>query len=194
MAAKEVALKVIGSGAAMLAGSAGLSHAQDVGGWYAGAGLGAATGDFSTFGDDGYSFDGTVGSIFAGYNVVSGNMVYGGELAWNGGVQGDSAYVDRIGSILDLKGRLGTIVGSTLVYGSLGYSLGTFEYGGESGDFNGFSLGAGFEMPFNDNGFFGADVTTRNMSGDGEIGGVPATDYIDDAQLTTVSIRLGFRF
>jgi hypothetical protein len=129
---------------------------------------------------------------------VSGNLVYGGEVAWSSGPNIDdnefNPYVDSIGGILDLKGRVGTMIGSTLVYGSLGYSMGSFEESGQSGDMDGTAIGAGFETPFGDKGFFGGDFTKRSMSGTGDVNGTEGEFYIDDLDMTTVSIRLGFRF
>ncbi|TAG17326.1 MAG: hypothetical protein EAZ40_12285 [Rhodobacterales bacterium] len=201
MAKSDVAVRVIGGGAALLAGSAGLAQAQDVAGWYGGVGVGAKAGDFLAFGNDEYSFDGGPGgSLFAGYNFVSGNLVYGAELGLNGKAKSDdpdAIYAGSISNLIDLKGRLGTVVGNTLFYGSLGYTVGDMEveFDGESGgDVSGINFGAGFETSVTDNIFIGGDITKRNLDGGGTLYGGPAENYMDDIDLTTVSIRLGFRF
>ncbi|RYE39647.1 MAG: porin family protein [Hyphomicrobiales bacterium] len=199
MAKTDVAVRVIGGGAALMAGSMGMAQAQDVGGFYAGIGVGANSGDFTAFGSDEYSFEGgTVGSLFAGYNFVSGNMIYGGELAYSNGANTDvdNPYVGEISSLLDLKGRLGTMVGSTMFYGSLGYTRGKMgtEFLGGGGTVSGINLGAGFETSLSDKMFIGGDYTARNLNGGGTVDGVPGEEYMDDVNLSTLSIRLGFRF
>jgi hypothetical protein len=200
MAKTDVAVRMIGGGAALLAGSAGLAQAQDVAGWYGGIGVGANAGDFVALGDE-YSFDGgPVASLFAGYNVVSGNLVYGGELALSGKAgtdDEDGLYAGTISNMIDLKGRLGTMVGTTLFYGSLGYTVGDMavEVDDETGgDVSGFNFGVGFESAVNDKIFVGGDITKRNLDGGGTLYGGPGEQYMDDIDLTTVSIRLGFRF
>jgi outer membrane immunogenic protein len=200
MAKSDVAVRVIGGGAALMAGSVGLAQAQDVGGFYGGLGVGANGGDFLAFGSDEYSFSGGPGgSLFAGYNVVSGNLVYGGEISWmNGAESSDNIpYIGKIDSLIDLKGRVGTMVGSTLFYGSLGYSVGDVSQdwsGAGGGDVSGFNLGAGFETAISDKMFIGGDFTMRNLDAGGSIDGVPTEEYMDDVNLSTVSIRMGFRF
>mgnify|MGYP001765404750 CR=1 FL=1 len=194
-----VAGRLIGSGAAIVAGSAGISHAQDVSGFYGGLGVGANAGDFIAFGDEEYSFEGgPVTSLFVGYNVVSGNLVYGGELAWTNKAEfSDNPYVGHATDIIDLKGRVGTMVGNTLVYGALGYSMGDVEVdwdGASGGDVSGFSIGAGFETNITENVYLGGDFTNRQMDGGGTINGLPGELYMDDVNLSTISIRLGFRF
>ena len=199
MSKASVAGRLIGSGAAVVAGSAGVAHAQDVAGFYGGLGVGANAGDFVAFGDDEYSFDGgPVTSLFVGYNAVSGNLVYGGELAWtNKAEDSTDPYVGHVTDLIDLKGRVGTMVGNTLVYGSLGYSMGDVERtwdGAGGGDVSGFSIGAGFETNLTDNIYLGGDFTNRQLDGGGVINGAPGELYMDDVNLSTVSIRIGFRF
>jgi hypothetical protein len=201
MAKTDVAVRVIGGGAALFAGSTGLAQAQDVAGFYGGIGVGANAGEYLAFGDDEYSFDGgPVSSLFAGYNLVSGNLVYGGELVLSGKAgtkDDDGLYTGTIRNMIDLKGRVGTMVGNTLLYGSLGYTVGdvVVEVEDESGgDVSGFNFGVGFESAINEKIFVGGDVTKRNLDGGGTLFGGPGEQYMDDVDLTTVSIRLGFRF
>lgn len=204
MSKSEMALRLVTSGAAVIAGSAGLAQAQDVGGFYGGVGISMPSGDGTFYGgSDTYSIDnGALGSIFGGYNVVTGSgLVYGGELALTQGgtIGGDGYYSDtfKLGTTIDLKARVGKVFGTTLVYGALGYSKTSIEdeYGYDYGDVDGVSIGAGFEMPISDNGFIGGDVTKRNLNptGSGQYG-IPTSEYVDGVDLTTVSVRLGFRF
>jgi len=200
MSKSDVAARAIGGGVAILAGTAGLAQAQDVGGFYGGLGIVANGGDFVAFGDDEYSFaGGPAGSLFAGYNVVSGNLVYGAELALSNGVENgdETPYIGNITSLIDLKGRVGTMVGNTLFYGSLGYSMGDVERvyeDGTGGEVSGMNFGAGFESAVGEKMFVGGDITSRHMNGGGTLNGEPGELYMDDVNLTTVSVRVGFRF
>jgi outer membrane immunogenic protein len=201
MAKTDVAVRVIGGGAALMAGSAGLAQAQDVGGWYGGLGIGSNGGDFIALGNDEYSFDGGPrASLFAGYNVVSGNLIYGAEVALSGNAKSsdeDAFYAGHISNLIDLKGRVGTMVGNTMLYGSLGYSVGdvNLEWNGETGgDASGFNFGAGFETAIGEKMFIGGEIISRNMDVGGTLSGAPAEQYMDDIDLSTVSIRMGFRF
>ena len=201
MAQTDMAVRVIGGGAAIIAGSAGLAQAQDVGGFYAGLGISGNAGDFIAFGNDEYSIDGgPEGSLFAGYNFVSGDMIYGLEFSALTGAEAggsESLYTGSIPTLYDLKGRVGTMVGQTMLYGSLGYSFGEVveRYSGEGdGDVSGLSIGAGFETSLTGNMFLGGDVTHRDLDVGGTLFGDPAEDYMGDHKLTTVSIRIGFRF
>jgi outer membrane immunogenic protein len=198
MSKTDVAFRVIGSGAALLAGTA--VQAQDVGGFYGGVGVAANAGDFVADGNDEYSFaGGPGGSLFAGYNFVSGNLVYGAELAWSNGADNsdNNPYIGEITSLLDLRGRVGTMVGNTMFYGALGYSVGDMETDwndATGGEVSGMNFGAGFESALSEKMFVGGDITTRHLNGGGTLGGAPGELYMDDANLTTVSVRLGFRF
>ena len=59
---------------------------------------------------------------------------------------------------------------------------------------SGLNVGAGFETSISEKMFIGGDYTARNLNGGGSIDGVPGEFYMDDVNLSTVSIRLGFRF
>ena len=181
-------------GVALATTAAGMAQSQDVAGLYAGVSVGAHGGTFEAFGSD-YTFNsGAAAGAFVGYNVVSGNLVYGGELAWSTGVSTDAYGVDSINNLIDVKGRLGTMMGSTLVYGAIGYSYGKISQFSADASISGPSIGVGFEMPFGSNGFVGGDLTTRFVDASGTIFGGPAEPYVQNGNLTTASVRLGFRF
>ncbi len=201
MSKTDISIRALAGGAAVVAGSVGAASAQDVAGFYGGVSLSMPMGDFDTlFGLD-YSFEGdTAGGFFAGYNFVNGNMVYGGEIAMSSPYRGFNYGIEGLENMIDLKAKVGTVMGSTLVYGTLGYSMAdvdTVPYLAANGsaDASGFNIGVGFETPLGTgNGFIGGEVLHRNMSTDGTFYGNPASVYMDSINLTTVSVRLGFRF
>lgn len=200
MSKSKLAIRLLGSGAVALTGTAGVAQAQDVAGFYGGVGLSYPSGEVDSPWGDSYPIaSGGLGSMFAGYNMVSaGGLVYGGELSIipSGGEVGDY-YIDHINQMLDIRGRLGKVFGSTLVYGALGYSVGSFDssFGTEMAKVDGFNVGVGFETPISENGFIGGDVTHRNLGprGENEFGD-PSSNYVDSFNMTTISVRLGFRF
>ncbi len=187
--------RVAVGGMALATSAVGLAQAQDLAGMYAGASLGVHGGTFQSFGDE-YTVPSTsAAGAFFGYNAVSGNLVYGGEIAWSNGGDVGTYGVSGVSNLFDVRGRVGAMLGSTFVYGALGYSHGALVGPGVSnGSVSGPSIGAGFEMPFGSNGFVGGDLTTRLMDGSGTVYGSPASDYVHDVKLTTASVRLGFRF
>lgn len=186
-------------GVAMATSAAGFAQAQDVAGLYAGASVGVNSGSYSDRYGDEYTVEShPAAGAFMGYNMVSGNLVYGAEFAWTNQVQDIDQYdLDGISNLFDLRGRVGALFGSTLVYGALGYSFGAaYGYGDIDGSFSGYNIGVGFEMPLGNNGFLGGDLTTRFMDASGTMNGGSdlLSDYVSDLNLTTVSVRLGFRF
>ncbi|MCR8725543.1 porin family protein [Frigidibacter sp. ROC022] len=209
MSKAEKAMRMIGSSSVVLASAAGFAHAQDVDGFYGGVGVAMTSGDAEGNGGAFYGTyslsGGALGSAFAGYNVVSGSgLVFGGEIAVTQGGSIEvggfySASSVSMGPMIDLKARVGKVFGSTLVYGALGYSLGSIEdyYGGgeKIAKLGGVSLGGGFETPISENGFIGGDVTMRKLKPQGDNDyGEPSENYIDSVDSTTISVRIGFRF
>ena len=101
-------------------------------------------------------------------------------------------------TMVDLKARLGKVFGKTLVYGSLGYSMGGLTFGDGTGTLakvDGLNIGAGFEAPIGARGFLGGDITSRDLGprGTNDLGD-PSSNHLDSMNMTTVSVRVGFRF
>ncbi len=200
MSKAETTMRLACSGAALLAGFSSSAQAQDVNGFYGGVG-GAVPSGSVDLGFSGYSISGSaLGSVFAGYNVVSASgLVYGGELAVTQGTDVSGAYGDfGTKPMVDVKGRLGKVFGKTLVYGSLGYSMGSLTWSSGSGTMakvGGMNIGVGFEAPIGARGFLGGDITSRDLKprGTNEYGD-PSSNYVDSMNMTTVSVRVGFRF
>ncbi|HHB81169.1 MAG TPA: hypothetical protein ENK83_05410, partial [Aliiroseovarius sp.] len=129
---------------------------------------------------------------FAGYNMQSGNMVYGVELAYsaanvqiNGGAFPGYSY-DRF---IDLKGRVGYAMDNVLVYGEIGGS--TAHWGGtaEDANVNGLMLGLGVDVAVGDKTFVGLEYVVRDLSGPETL--LPA--YIRSRQ-QAIQVRVGLNF
>ncbi len=187
---------------AILIGAAGGAAAQDISGLYSGVALSFADADFTMFGGGAdYSVGGNSGGLFAGYNFVQGDWVFGAELGWTGGYDLDMPYTDaNLSDIVDIRARAGRVFGNTFVYGALGYWQGDIVFQDyccpSEGKFDadGMSFAVGFETSMGANSFLGAELMSRNIDvGDFPDGG-PTNDYFDFDNLVTATIRAGFRF
>ena len=184
--------RVIAGGAAVAAGFAGASQAQDLNGFYTGLSLGVPSGDFVIGGSDEYSHTGTASGLFAGYNHMMGDWMLAAELGFNkelgyGETDGD-VYDANVSDSLTLKARVGRVFGNTLVYGSLGFVSADMNVFGSDYSMDGTVIGAGVEHGIGSNGFVGLDFTSYDFNSGNY------TTYVDDISLTTTSIRAGFRF
>ena len=151
--------------------------------------------DFSTSG--GFDFeDGTVAGIYGGYLAQRGSFVFGGELAY--GKLSDTNIAgfsdeNEIEHVLDLKGRAGFAADRALFYGVLGYSKATYVEPGiipREFDLDGMSYGIGAEFAFTQQFVVGLEYLTRDLSGSAS----DDPSVTGDANLDTVSLRLGFSF
>lgn len=145
-----------------------------------------AGGAYNLFPDDfdGNGVDSGVGSIFAGYNQSLGSVVVGAEVSTMLGSIDAGLY--SLTNTIDLKTKVGTTFGNALVYGIVGYTVGStyFDTDGPY-DFEGMNYGAGADYLINDNLFVGVNYLVRTID-DGT--------YAVDEPLSTVSIRLGYNF
>lgn len=168
-------------------------------GFYVGIGAAMTTGDIDFDPAPARELDdGELFSLFAGYRMQNGNLVYGGELGIHmvdeiavTGFAGTSA-LD--GTFIDARATLGYAMGSLLVYGALGYSAGTYNdllgTPGFEWDLTGFNYGIGAEYQITDQFIIGLDYTARDLEGDNPGGGAQ-TVQVD---LDTISLRASFRF
>ena len=183
--------KIIVAGSAATVAATNSAEAQGFEGAYGGIGIATHSGILG----DGYNYAAgptPVGQAFAGYNFESSGMVFGGEIAIHSSTVYDGGSGDYgISSAVDVKGRVGTAVGNTLIYGSLGVTFGTYEFDGtyDGGPFNAFNFGGGFETNLANNMFIGGDITTRVITNDGGSGKI---GYY--GPITTAAIRVGMRF
>jgi outer membrane immunogenic protein len=163
------------------------AQAQDWSGPYAGLGISRADGDQSTA-TLSFPLEGSPISIFGGFNVQSGNLVYGGELA----IHNDNATLTGFPSIsynrlTDLKGRIGYATGRTLVYGVLALSKTEYQNGPNFfDDLDGFTYGIGADVMVSDRVFAGAEYMHRELDHTTNAG--VTSDY------STFTLRIGMKF
>lgn len=183
----------------------GVLQAQDWAGLYAGLSAAPVDGTYRHY-DSGVisppntsPIDGELKGAFVGYNMQSGNLVYGGELAYSSGdlrLNGSTIYFIR--DSLDVRGRVGYSLGRALVYGTVGWT--TADQHWDDGAVtnspvrvDGLSLGLGIDVQATDRVFFGlAYQRVTLVAEEGEIGGFPLVETNSD--LEQVSLRVGFRF
>jgi outer membrane immunogenic protein len=167
-----------------------LAMAQDFSGLYGGVSYGDATGAIDFPVDDIYDIEGRVAGAFIGYNVQSGALVYGGELAFQPGdiplVVYSGTYLDRL---VDLKGRLGYAMGPALIYGVLGYSGNRLYAGSDSTTGGGVAFGLGVDYRAGDRFFVGAEYLRRKMHND-------PSAFVQEAypDVSTFTLRIGMQF
>lgn len=196
-------------------------------GFYAGIEVGTATGSIGgeisdaiesdpLFGggllfEDFDAFAGTAAGGFAGYNIVSGGLVYGGEIrlmhaddptvsAFYDGPDFTGDVTFELNEFRDLRGRLGYIAGDALVYVAAGVSMATGtltdDYTGIATDVDVFDVtamghnwGLGAEYNFGGSMFAGIDYTMRQMTGNVEF-----YDVDFDLEVNSLTARFGWRF
>jgi outer membrane immunogenic protein len=166
---------------------------------------GAATYDFGKFtgSDDGRDANGLGGSIYGGYNMQSGSIVYGAEadLSYAGedgsaGTEGVTSLKGTQGVNGSVRGRVGYDLNPFMVYGTAGVAVANHELkgGGDSDErlAAGYTVGAGVETFVTDN------VTARveyrysdYQKRDFDIGGSTVSRGFDDH---SVKVGMGVKF
>lgn len=162
----------------------------DWNGAYAGAAVGTvdAEADFELTTEETFS-DSSTFSGFAGVQVQSGLLVYGGELAIGSAADAEIESGEVLKPYTDIKGRVGYSFGDVLAYGVAGFSLVTYDENGVDFDATGFNFGAGVDYMITENMFVGAEYLTRRMDGE-----YPNDDADFDLDVDTFSVRVGFNF
>lgn len=171
----------------------------DFSGGYVGAGISNITGDF-TVPDltSELSFAIKSDSIltgFGGYQIQSGNLVYGGELAISQANDGGISLIGVEGldtTAIDIKGRLGYVLNeNVMAYGTAGFSRFNTDLEPLGGDLtlesDGFILGAGIDYLATDNIVLGAEFTNRQVGGSVE-------DVDVDFDVNSLTVRAAFKF
>lgn len=139
--------------------------------------------------------DGSLAGAYAGFNIQRGSFVYGGELAYS---TGDVEFADGYGftDFLDVKARAGYATGKTLVYGTLGWTRGTWKeegFSALSGD--GIAYGAGVDIQLSDRMTLGVEYLWRSLETENFTSGIPSIANTNvHGDFGTLSLRLGFRF
>ncbi len=127
---------------------------------------------------------------FAGYNVQSGSIVYGGEIAagfYNGAPTGSPT--DEFDYIGDAKLRLGYAMDNVLLYGFGGASTAHYSDPGAPDDWQlwGANFGAGVEFGVSENVVIGGEYIGRYLTGE-DSGGTSYDNWLHGAQ-ARISIR-----
>lgn len=148
-------------------------------GFYVGGQLGY--GDLS---GGGYSPDGMLYGVHAGYNYDFGNWVLGGEVAHNwADVKATDFDMDRL---TELKVKAGFEAGTTLFYGTIGAAWADATIAGTGYSDNGYLAGVGVDMPFGSNWIGGIEAVYHDFS-DFDGTGVDLDGY-------SVKAKVSYRF
>ena len=184
---------------------AGGVQAQDWSGVYAGLQAANASGTYRHY-DSGVispantsPIDGDHLGGFVGFNLQSGNLVYGAELGYSNGdllVGGSTIYF--IEDMVDVRARVGYAAGKALFYGSVGWAMADQHW--DDGvvtnspvDVDGLSYGLGVDLMASDRVFVGLDYRhVKLVAGEGDIGGFPLVETNSDLDILT--LRVGMRF
>ncbi len=148
-------------------------------GWYAGAQLGYGKPD------EALTTDGAFGGVNAGYLRDYGNVVVGGELAYNAANmdQGDAG---KVKDFTDLKLIAGVPYGKWLPYGTVGASYVKADVDGEGRSDTLPMVGIGVKYQVNEQWSVGSELAYRKGNG------FDGTDQ--DLNLTTLGANVAFRF
>lgn len=146
-------------------------------GTYVGVSAGLITGGEGTYVYNGvpgdfYALEGHGYGLFAGHNWQRGAFVYGAEVAFtsmNGEMPSNTSGT-YLKNTVDLKGRLGYVIGNALAYGFVGYSSGDWTNAPSNSltnpNMTGMNYGAGIDYKLNNNWIVGAEYIHRKMDAD----------------------------
>lgn len=139
-----------------------------------------------------YDIDGgSLRSVFLGYRLQQGDLVYGGEMELanlsGSAIQGTPRELSKA---FDVKGSLGYAQGRFLTYGVLAWSQVEVARPAGTTNFGGIGYGAGVEYYVNDNLGIGLEYLSRDVDGV-SVNGSPQTTEIG---LDSLSLRIGLSF
>lgn len=172
--------------------AAPIADVHDWSGAYVGFGYGTTTGEMSyALNNTVYEFgSGRTPTIFAGYLIQRGRLVYGGELAYSRGNDTIlTGYHENLEGILDLKAKVGFAANKTLFYGIAGYSSVDFNWDGPIQNGKGPNYGFGVDYAISDRITTGIEYLIRRTSGDVEL---PLETRTINSE--TLSLRVAFSF
>lgn len=165
----------------------------DWSGFYAGLSYGRSSGDLDFDPSPAQALDsGNARALYFGYLWQNNNIAYGGELAItslkDNFVTGFTCCeVDRS---VDLKGRVGFAANRALIYGVVGYSMGSYDEGAGNWDPSGMSYGIGVDVMATQRLMVGLEYLSRDLNGDNP-NGLGQEVNVD---LDTMSLRVGLKF
>lgn len=140
--------------------------------------------------------DGSGGTVFGGYMLQRGALVYGGEVAFSDTndqtVVGFPATVARVEFVADFNARLGYAFDRFLVFGQLGYATSEYTepFAAGTWNLNGVSYGVGANYAVTDSVSVGLLYTERELNGDNPSGSGQSVDI----PLNSLSMRAAFHF
>lgn len=157
----------------------------DWSGFYTGLSLGIGKSSTSPSGNDGTM---RIAGANLGYRMDMGKAIVGGELSYDKTDIGEtaSATSSTIKNAAALKLMVGTDIGRTLVYGTVGVSRADASVAGVSGSDTGYTAGIGADYALNQQWTVGGELATARYN-DFNNSGVDLKD-------TTLKVKLGFRF
>lgn len=171
----------------------------DWSGFYAGGVASSVSGEvdyFSggVFSNGGHRFEGSQFGVMAGYNLQNGRYVYGGEVSYLSGDATVEAFASEYTDMIDLKARVGYALGDALIYGVVGYSVGSwFEITGspvETIQPAGINYGVGVDYLVTNSIFVGAEYLARDLSDDF----VDNPGFSLETSVQSVQLRAGWNF
>lgn len=177
----------------------------DFTGGYAGVAISSVGGDIELpeeFGFDGIGLginNDVALSGFGGYQIQSGNLVYGAEIvlsqATDGGIAG--VVIEDLDTVAtDIKGRLGYVFNDkVMAYGTAGFSRLSIDLDplgvDDQLDADGFIVGAGVDYLVSENIVLGAEFTNRQVDGSIDVFG----DDVDlGLDVNSFAVRAAFKF
>lgn len=154
-------------------------------GFYIGGSLGGGNSYFST---SGHGARLGVAGIDIGYRQQNGKLVLGGELSYekDNVNQSISAGGNGVSDTTALNLIVGTPVGRTLVYGTVGIAQANATFAGFSHSDNGYNLGVGADYAMTQQWTLGGELLTSRYNDFNNTG--------FSLQDTTLKVKVGFRF
>ncbi len=153
-------------------------------GFYGGAQLGYGFGSLDGVADE--DLDGFIGGVMGGYNYDFGQFVLGAEVDYSLADLSFDVTDGEIDQVGRLKLRAGFDAGRALIYGTGGLAYANASIPGDDLNDTGYFIGAGVDYLITDRIFGGVEYLYHQFD-DLDNSGI-------DAQVNTVSARLGFRF
>ncbi|MDX8354039.1 outer membrane protein [Cognatiyoonia sp. IB215182] len=182
----------------------------DFSGAYGGLSINSVSGT-TTFGDELLVFGDTELGLgikedtafggFGGYQIQSGNFVYGGEIALTSAADGGLAGIQIEGLdtlTTDIKGRVGYVLNDrVMAYGTAGFSRVDVDLGSldaqEDLEADGFIIGVGLDYLATDSIVLGAEFTNRQV--DGSVADTIFAEELDvELDVQSLALRAAFKF
>jgi outer membrane immunogenic protein len=169
--------------------------AHDWSGAYVGLGYGKVSGHVGY--SNGFSRDmedGKLRSIYGGYQMQRGNLVFGGELAFSN--TSDFTLIgfplESIERMIDLKGKIGFATNRVLFYGALGVTKVDYKFvvaPAQNYTADGVAYGVGVDFAVTERLSMGLEYLARKTDSP-----IPATPLTSDLDVNSVSLRVGLSF